>query len=220
MELGRTRGDDGRVWPPPKVTAACLTASRLSPRSSPSSSRSDDEPSDIKLINGVASGNFSAVGILYDRHATTLFPIGLRILHDRSDAEDALHDAFVGLTDRAAHYRPDRGTFVAWLITLMRNLCIDRLRRRGRREWIARKVIAHEPAPAVGTPESLAADATQRAKARGALASLPKSSRATLEMAFFEGLSYPEIAERQGVPLGTVKSRVARALATLREALE
>ena len=93
------------------------------------------------------------------------------------------------------------------------------MRRRDRRGTLAREVIAHEPVAPVESPESLTADAAERAKIRRALASLPEAQRVTLEVAFFEGLSYPEIASRENVPLGTIKSRAARAIASLREAL-
>jgi RNA polymerase sigma-70 factor (ECF subfamily) len=175
---------------------------------------------DVELVRRVASGDVAAVGLLYDRYASTLLPVALRILRERAEAEDVLHDAFVAVSDRAGQYVPERGSVVAWLVTLVRNLSIDRTRRRDRRGTLARDVIAHEPAPSTRSPETQAADAAQREQVRRALASLPDVQRETLEIAFFEGLSYPEIAERENVPLGTIKSRAARAIASLREALE
>jgi RNA polymerase sigma-70 factor (ECF subfamily) len=165
-----------------------------------------------------------AVGALYDRYSAVLLPLALRILRDRAEAEDVVHDAFVAVSDRAGQYAPERGTVVAWLVTLVRNLSIDRTRRRDRRGALARDVIAHEPvAPSLErmgeSPETLTADAAERAKVRRALASLPEAQRATLEVAFFEGLTYSEIAARENVALGTIKSRAARAIAALREAL-
>lgn len=174
---------------------------------------------DMQLLARVAAGDHAAMGELYDRHVATLFPITLRILRDRAEAEDVIHDAFVAVGERASQYVSDRGTVIAWLVTLVRNLSIDRTRRRERRGALAREVIAHEPPPPVPDPEALIANAAEREKVRRALTSLPDAQRQTLEVAFFEGLSYPEIAEREGVPLGTIKSRAARALATLREAL-
>lgn len=175
--------------------------------------------SDSELVALCARGDVRAVGELYDRHAATLLPIALRILRRRTDAEDVLHDAFVAASERAAQYTPERGTVIAWLVTLVRNLSIDRARRRERRGAIEREVVAHEPPGSSRDPERMTADASERAKIRRALASLPDAQRLTLEVAFFEGLSYPEIAARENVPLGTVKSRAARALAALREAL-
>ena len=175
--------------------------------------------SDIELLAGIAGGDVRAVGTLYDRHSATLFPIALRIVRDRSEAEDVLHDAFVAVNERASQYAAERGSVIAWLVTLVRNLSIDRTRRRERRGMLARDVIAHEPPASARDPERLTSDASEREKIRRALASLPEAQRHTLEVAFFEGLTYPEIATRENVPLGTIKSRAARALAALRDAL-
>lgn len=175
--------------------------------------------SDVELLSAMAGGDAGAIGELYDRHAATLFPIALRVLHDRSAAEDVLHDAFVAVHERAAQYMPERGAVIAWLVTLVRNLSIDRTRRRERRGELARDVLAHEPPPSDRDPERQTAEAEGREKIRRALATLPEAQRQTLEVAFFEGLSYPEIAERENVPLGTIKSRAARALSALRDAL-
>lgn len=174
---------------------------------------------DTELLRRIAGGDVRAVGALYDRYSPTLFPIALRIVRDRSEAEDVLHDAFVAVNERAAQYAPERGTVIAWLVTLVRNLSIDRTRRRERRGALAREVLPHEPPASVRDPERLTSDASEREKIRRALSVLPEAQRQTLEVAFFEGLSYPEIAARENVPLGTIKSRAARALAALRDAL-
>jgi RNA polymerase sigma-70 factor (ECF subfamily) len=178
------------------------------------------DPSDVDVLHRLAAGDGQAIALLYDRYARVLLPLALRIVRDRSEAEDIVHDAFVAVGVRASQYAAERGTVAAWLVTLVRNLSIDRTRRRDRRGTLVRKVLAHEPVEKVADPEGLASDAAERNKVRRALASLPEAQRTTLEIAFFEGLSYPEIAEREGVPLGTIKSRAARALASLREALE
>ena len=180
----------------------------------------DAAPADIELLTRLASGDRGVLSILYDRHAESLYPIAVRILRDRSEAEDVLHDAFVTLSERASQYSEARGSVVAWLVALVRNLSIDRARRRDRRGTLDRDVVANEPPPSVRTPERSFAEASERQKMQRAMASLPEPQRKTLESAFFEGLSYPEMAEREGVPLGTIKSRAARALAALREALE
>ena len=177
-------------------------------------------PSDGDILRRIGEGDGHAVGELYDRYASVLFPLALRIVRERAEAEDIVHDAFVAVSDRAGQYVAERGSVAAWLVTLVRNLSIDRRRRHDRRGVLARDVLAHEPRERAPDPESLAADAAQRAKVRSALASLPAAQRLTLEVAFFEGLSYPEIAARESVPLGTIKSRAARAIASLREALD
>ena len=175
--------------------------------------------SDEELIRRLVDGDVSAVEVLYDRYAQILFPLALRILRDRAEAEDLVHDAFVALTERAHQYVQERGTVAAWLITLVRNLTIDRTRRRDRRGALAREVVSFEPIEPVPSPEALASDRSTQGKVSRALASLPDVQRGTLMLAFFEGLTYPEIAERESVPIGTVKSRAARAIASLRTAL-
>jgi len=182
-------------------------------------SRSGEPQRDVEALGRIAAGDLDAVAEVYDRYAPVLLPVALRILRDRAEAEDVLHDAFVAVGDRAAQYVPERGTVAAWLVTLVRNLSIDRTRRRDRRGELTREHAAAEPPAPPASPETLTAEAGERHKVRRALASLPEAQRVTLEVAFFEGLSYPEIAAREGVPLGTVKSRAARALASLRQAL-
>jgi RNA polymerase sigma-70 factor (ECF subfamily) len=179
-----------------------------------------DGLTDVELVVRVSHGEVQAVACLYDRYARTLLALALRILRERSEAEDVVHDAFLTMADRAGQYAPERGSVVAWLVTLVRNLSIDRARRRERRGIILRSVLAEEPKTIAADPEELLSDARIGAKVRRALAAIPDAQRATLEFAFFEGLSYPEIAEREQIPLGTIKSRAARALASLREALE
>ncbi len=173
---------------------------------------------DADLLARIAKGDVDALGVLYDRHAPVVFPVALRILRDRAEAEDALHDAFVVVSERAAQYSPQRGTVMSWLVTLVRNLCIDRTRKRDRRGNLDKR---EGPAAEGPPPPDVQLDtAAERQRVRRALATLPDAQRETLLIAFFEGLSYPEIAEREGVPLGTVKSRAARAMAALREELD
>lgn len=189
---------------------------------------------DADIMTRVAAGDREAIGILYDRYGATLLPIALRIVGNRADAEDVLHDAFVTLPARAKHYSAERGSFGAWLVILVRNLSIDRTRRRGVRLAVQSRQ-AHEthpphaphvsrgvppdPPDASTDPEASLLLARRQEQIRRALASLPEAQRSTLQTAFFEGLSYPEISARDGVSLGTVKSRAARALAALRAAL-
>lgn len=186
----------------------------------PSATRETDAAADADLIRSICDGDLEAVGVLYDRYAPVLLPIALRIVRESAEAEDVVHDAFVAVSQRAGRYSIERGSVIAWLVTLVRNLSIDRTRRRGRRGSIARDVLANEPPPSTRDAERLASDASEHAKIHAALGELPEAQRRTLEVAFFEGLSYPEIAEREDVPVGTIKSRAARALAALRVSLE
>jgi RNA polymerase sigma-70 factor, ECF subfamily len=180
-------------------------------------------PSDGELLARIVRGDSTAVALLYDRYAATLLGVALRILRERADAEDVIHDAFVIVGERAGYYVAERGSVVAWLVTLTRNLGIDRKRRRDRRGNLDRTVLVHEPGlhtDHAETPEAQVLGASECSRMRKALSTLPAPQRSTLELSFFSGLSYPEIAEMENVPLGTIKSRAARGLLALRNALE
>jgi RNA polymerase sigma-70 factor (ECF subfamily) len=184
----------------------------------------DRTPTDAELLQRIGAGDVLAVAELYDRHAGLLMALSLRIVRDRAEAEDVLHDAFVLVGERARQYAPERGAVGSWLVALVRNLSIDRTRRRERRGAITRDVIAHDPETVTSasppSPEAMAQSSCDRERVRTALAALPEVQRRTLTIAFYEGLTYAEIAEREGVPIGTIKSRAARALTALRTALE
>jgi RNA polymerase sigma-70 factor (ECF subfamily) len=175
---------------------------------------------DAAAIQRICGGDDAALAEIYDRYAPVALGLALKIVRDQSEAEDVVHDAFVAIVERAGQYRPERGSVAAWLITTVRNLALDRTRRRTRRAQITEEELRHEPAEEALDPETIAWAAREREAVRAALDRLAPAQRATLEIAFFEGLSYPEIAEREGVPLGTVKSRAARALAALRSVLD
>jgi RNA polymerase sigma-70 factor (ECF subfamily) len=142
---------------------------------------------DEHLIAQVASGDPDAVGGLYDRYATVLLPVALRILGSRADAEDVVHDAFVTLPERSRHYSVERGSVAAWLIILVRNLSLDRIRRRGVRAAFVRESPQALQPQAANDPE-IAADAARHAeRVRRALESLPLVQQVTLRTAFLRG---------------------------------
>jgi RNA polymerase sigma-70 factor (ECF subfamily) len=183
-------------------------------------SRAERDALDVAAMARVLAGDDSGLAELYDRHGPFVFGVALKIVRDPVEAEDVVHDAFVAIVERADQFRPERGSVAAWLVTAVRNLALDRARRRARRAQITSDELRHEPIDRVLDPESISWLEHRRIAVVEALAKVPEAQRKTLEIAFFEGLSYPEIAEREGVPLGTVKSRAARALAALRAALE
>jgi RNA polymerase sigma-70 factor, ECF subfamily len=179
----------------------------------------DTHEDDTALLERIARGEVDLLGPLYDRYASLLFPVALRILRSHAEAEDALHDVFVNLAHRAGYYLADRGSVATWLVAQVRNMSLDRLRRRKRRGSLELHRVAFEPPQPVPTPESESDEAGERARVRRALCSLPEASRDNLISAFYEGLTYREIAKREGIPVGTIKSRVNRSLVFLREAL-
>lgn len=167
--------------------------------------------SEARLIARVANGDVDALAELYDRYASSLLGVCVRILHERTIAEDVVHDVFVSLHERAKTFDRSRGPVVAWLMTLTRNLAIDRLRKGARRRKLDKTIHTD----GVTHPNEF----LDSANVHAALANLPPEQLAIVEAAFFEGLSYGEIAERSGVALGTIKSRAARAFSSLRAAL-
>jgi RNA polymerase sigma-70 factor, ECF subfamily len=178
---------------------------------------------DVDLMTGVGRGDVAAAGALYGRYATTLLGVALRVLRQREEAEDVVHDVFVVVRDRAVSYVAERGPVGAWLVTLARNLSIDRLRRRERHSLLDRclaPVADGGPVRNAPDPESLAIGADERDRVLRALSRLPTHQRTMLELTYFVGLSHPQIAAHENVPLGTIKSRVFRALLALREALD
>jgi len=184
------------------------------------SSRAERDALDATAMARIVAGDDAALAELYDRHAPFILGVAVKIVRDPNEAEDVAHDAFIAIVERADQFRPERGSLIAWLVTTARNLALDRARRRTRRAQITDEELRHEPADPVLDPEALSWLEHRRAAVVAALDSVSAAQRRTLEIAFFEGLSYPEIAEREGVPLGTVKSRAARALSALRAALE
>jgi RNA polymerase sigma-70 factor (ECF subfamily) len=180
--------------------------------------------SDGEILERIGRGDPTAVALLYDRYAATLLGVAFRILGERADAEDVVHDAFVLVGERAGYYVAERGSVVTWLVTMTRNLGIDRKRRRDRRGDVDRTILIHEAIMQTGgvgsNPEAHVVESSECSRMRKALSTLPQQQRTTLELSFFSGLSYPEIAEKEKIALGTVKSRAARGLMALRNALE
>lgn len=176
---------------------------------------------DADLVAAIADGDKGALGKLYDRYAPTLVGLGLRILRERRETEDVLHDVFLEVWQKAADYDVRRGSVRAWLFLRMRSRCADRRKSAGysRVESLDEGIDSGK----LGDPEAQTGDdphlAPDRTTLREALGSLPAEQRSVLELGYFEGLSSSEIADRLRVPLGTVKSRVAAALAKLRMAM-
>jgi RNA polymerase sigma factor (sigma-70 family) len=171
------------------------------------------------LLTRVAHGDGAALELIYRRTSAKLFGICLRILMVRPEAEEALQEVYVSVWQRAATYRSERGDAMAWLIALARNRSIDRLR--------ARRPIASEPlvlAETVADPAPLAAELLgareERDRLEHCLNALAAGDATMIRTAFFEGASYSDLARRSTLPLGTVKSRIRRALLRLRECLQ
>jgi len=158
----------------------------------------------------------AALEALYDRYAGLLSSVLNRILRDTQAAEEILQDIFYQLWRTASQFDASRGSLPGWLMVIARNRAISRLRH-------------HNPAAGeelfentVVLPVNLESAVAQKelmGRVKGAIETLPREQRAAVELAYFEGLTHSEIAERTGDPLGTVKTRLRTALETLKRAM-
>ena len=172
------------------------------------------------LIRRMAAGDREAFGSFYDRYASLVYPLIVRIVRDRSDAADVLQDVFWEAWQSAASYDPDRGTPEAWMIMRARARAIDRVRALRRR---GETFVAPMDEAVSAAPDVDGGDAAERAEDRGiiqgALGQLSLAQREVIELAYYAGLTQTEIAERIKQPLGTVKTRIRLGLERLRGAV-
>ncbi len=169
---------------------------------------------DLGTIRRLQRGDRGAVGDLYDRHAALMYGVVLRIVRERAEADDVLQEAWIQAWQRSASYDPARGSVAAWLVTIARSRALDRIRRRASRIRAEANAPLPEPREAPGAASERGAE---RIALGRALASLDPRHREVLEVAYFEGLSQSEIAERLAAPLGTVKHWARQGLLRLRE---
>jgi RNA polymerase sigma-70 factor (ECF subfamily) len=177
------------------------------------------EQPDNELLHAVARGDESALASLYDRYASILLGLLMRILHSRGEAEDVLQEVFLQVWRRAADFDESRGRAFTWLVTLARSRAIDRLRSLDARSRAATASVAEPSAEEVSDASADTFRAEQREIVRRALAELSEDQRQTLILAYEEGLTQTEIAARLKQPLGTVKTRTRAGLSKLRELL-
>jgi RNA polymerase sigma-70 factor (ECF subfamily) len=173
------------------------------------------QTSDNDLLHAVARGDESALAACYDRYRLILFGLILRILNDRQEAEDILQEVFLQVWRRASDFDEARGRAFTWLVTIARSRALDRLRAAGSRARLAEEA-AQEPAFEIGDAALDAVKSETSTIVRSALAELTDEQRKVLLLAYFEGLTQTEIAERLGDPLGTVKTRMRSGLIKLR----
>jgi RNA polymerase sigma-70 factor, ECF subfamily len=180
----------------------------------------EDRAADQAVLARMARGEGDAVAELYDRHARPIYSLAMRILGDTTDAEDVVQEVFSQAWRQASRYSASRGAVGAWLLNLTRSRAIDRLRARRARPGGVSDDRITEQLPDAGPPaDSQVLSSEQVARVRAALDELPLLQRAAIELAFFEGLTHAEIADRLEQPLGTVKTRIRLAMLKLRDVL-
>jgi RNA polymerase sigma-70 factor, ECF subfamily len=180
---------------------------------------------DGELVAQAARGDERAVGRLYDRYGAVLYAVAYRIVGQRADAEEVVLEAFAQAWRDAPRFEAGRGSVAGWLTMIARSRALDLVRARSRRERITASAAADRPetSPAMGDFRADPARALdhdeRRRQVQQALSLLSPPQRQAIELAYFEGLSQSEIAERLQEPLGTVKTRVRLGMQKLRECL-
>ncbi len=170
---------------------------------------------DEYLIYSLAAAQETALLELYQRYSRAVFSLAKRILRTSEDAEEVTQDVFVKLWTKALEYTPQKGKVSTWIMTIAHHSAIDSLRKRNVRHTLPALEDELEQTPDLGTQR----DPLEMIAMQAALAKLEPSERLCLELAYFEGLSHIQLADRLEMPLGTVKSRVRIGLQKMRDAL-
>jgi RNA polymerase sigma-70 factor (ECF subfamily) len=173
-----------------------------------------DGADDAVLVRAIAEGDTAALERLYARYGSIVFGMVYRLLGDRQAAEECTQDVFVAVWRRASSYDEERSLVTTWLFAIARNRAIDVARRRAARPVeLQEEVSVSDLAP---DSADLVAEADGSSRVAEAMAELPEAQREVLVLAYFDGLSHTEIADRLALPVGTVKGRIRLALDRLR----
>jgi RNA polymerase sigma-70 factor (ECF subfamily) len=171
-----------------------------------------NDAADAALVAAIAQGDRQALSELYRRHAPVLLGLAVRIVRNRREAEDLLHDVFLEAWRSARDFDPNRGRVRTWLAIRMRSRALD-LQKSAR---VSRNA---GDAGLEVIPDERERHSPDHARVRAAIAELSADQRTVVELSYFEGLSCSEIAAKIGIPIGTVKSRLAAGMQRLREGL-
>jgi RNA polymerase sigma-70 factor (ECF subfamily) len=182
--------------------------------------RTDHPTPDDALMRAFASHDPRAAEELYDRFASRVYGLGIVMLGNDATAQDLVQDTFVKLWRSADRFDARRGKLETWVLLVARSLAIDALRRRVLDARSMERIGVQREASSEAGPDEIAETEDLADRARRAMASLSDGQRAALELAYFGGKTSAEVAELEGIPLGTAKTRIRTALLRLREALE
>ena len=180
----------------------------------------DHAGADSDLMAGFVRGERPAADELYTRFAPRVFGLGKVMLGDGGQAEDLVQDTFVKVWRKASSFEPMRGSLDTWVLLIARSLAIDTIRRR----VLEARILAQQEKPDEASgepgPEAHAETFDLADRARTAMGALTAAQRAAIELAYFGGKTSAEVAEMEGIPVGTAKTRIRTGLLKLREALE
>lgn len=180
---------------------------------------------DVALVDAMRGGDERALASLYDRHAPLVMGLAMRIVRDSTLAESVLLETFAQVWTDAPRYDQRRASVASWIVTIARSRALDALRATQRQGRLGSVSVDEAPDAALAAQDfasnpARAVEARERQFAVAeALGTLPEQQRLAVELAFFEGLSQSEIAERLSEPLGTIKTRIRLAMTKLRQLL-
>jgi RNA polymerase sigma-70 factor (ECF subfamily) len=169
---------------------------------------------DAALLEAVAEGSQDAMAAVFDRYSRIVYCIALRVLREPSLAEDVMQEVLLQVWKRPQSFVAQRGNLAAWLSVIARNRAIDVLRKRFPLDPLGELPLPDPRDMMLASEQGWLLD-----KVRAVLDSLPTEQQGPLELAYFQGLSHTEIAERTGSPLGTVKTRIRTGLMSIRKAM-
>jgi RNA polymerase sigma-70 factor (ECF subfamily) len=172
-----------------------------------------------ELLTLVGQGDQVAFEMVYDRVAPAVFGLVLRVLRDTAQSEEVAQEALLEVWRTAGRFDPARGQAVAWVMTIAHRRAVDRVRsERAATEREARAAAAASPPPADEVAETVESS-FEAQRVRHCLDGLTGTQRESITLAYYSGLSYPQVASRLGVALGTVKTRIRDGLRRLRDCL-
>ena len=169
------------------------------------------------MISLVGAGDARAFSTLYDRHSRAVYSLAWRMMGERQSAEDLAQEAFLKVWRSAGTYRPHRGSARAWILSVVRNRGVDRLRSRATRRRTREVAKTEAPGPHPNEVFAQAWGNHRQERVREALRGIPREQREVLALLHFRGLTQAEVSERLGLPLGTVKGRSRLGLRKLRD---
>jgi RNA polymerase sigma-70 factor (ECF subfamily) len=211
--------DEALIWSSLRPFADRMAPQEIAPSKLPMDLMARERAA--ALIRRIATGDEDAMGELYDICAPTLMGVLTRMMRNEQEAEDVLQEAFITVWKNAATYKEDLSSPFAWLVMIARRRGIDRIRALQRVERTTEKVKAELAAATILDDHSCTEPLRNECNhiVRTVLRRLPQEQRDAIEMAFFKGLTYSEIAQQTSTPLGTVKARIRRGMERLRDLL-
>ena len=174
---------------------------------------------DPELLARISAGDQHAIEILHERFASGMYSVAMRVTRSERLSQEAVQDAFMAVWQDPRRFDPERGSLGPWLFTLARYKAIDAVRR----EAAAKRQTAEVDLELFEAPDNVHDEVwrgLRRERLNAAIGGLPEDQRRALSLAFIQGLTHVEVAEREGIPLGTAKTRIRTALLRLRAALE